>query len=464
MRNILLIDRGDSSVHKFKKSLTNKGYRLTNTQSLAAALQQIKKTGIDLIIIDNALAPEISRSRTFSQLSDTIPKLVLTDNITIKNNSLWLDDKSAYPVDKRMSLREFNSWISKVIKNLSIEQDNRLLLSELDTKEKALGFFDEITKVFNSTSDLDRSLDSIMGRAAEMTEARDWVILLNDAALFEIKPIQASTKIEQFKFDRRSSFAGWVMKKGIPLIVQDVSKDRRYNKKVDKHTRQKLISLLCAPLIINKKVIGVTELINKKPGSAFTEVDLQILGNASHYVAMTIKRALLYYKIEEISITDDLTNIYNMRYLDQAVDIEIEKSRRYSSIFSLIFMDIDYFKKVNDNYGHLVGSRVLIELAQLLQESLRKVDVVSRYGGDEFVIILPQTPRDACFMVAERLRKAIERHVFIKDDGLSIKITASFGIASYPDDAENKKDLLKLADSAMYRGKFSTKNVVFAAS
>jgi len=464
MRNILLIDRGDSSIHKFKKSLTNKGYQLTNEHNVTKALQLIKKVSFDLIVIDNDLAPQLSKSKKFSQLTETISKLILTDHINIKNSRLWLNDKSAYPVDKRMSLKAFNSWISKVIKNRSIEQDNRLLHTALDTKEKELVFFDEITKVFNSTSDMDKSLDSIMGKAAEMTGARDWVILLNDAALFEVKPVHASTKIEQFIFDRRISFAGWVMKRGVPLIVQDVSKDKRYNKKVDKHTRQKLSSLICVPLIINKKIIGVAELINVKPGSAFTEIDMHILVNASHYVAMTIKRALLYYKIEEISITDDLTNIYNMRYLDQAIDIEIEKSRRYSSMFSLIFMDIDNFKKVNDNYGHLIGSRVIIELAQLLQDSLRKVDVVSRYGGDEFVIILPQTPREACFMVAERLRKAMEKHVFIKGEGPTVRITASFGIASCPDDAKNKKDLLKLADSAMYRGKFSTKNVVFAAS
>ncbi len=464
MRNILLIDRGDSSIHKFKKSLTNKGISLANEQSLNKAISHIKKNNLDIIVIDNILAPRLSKSKKFIQASENIPKLVLTDHINIKDSTLWINDKSAYPVDKRISLREFNSWISKIIKSRKIEHDNKNLHTKLITREKELDFFDEITRVFNSTSDMDKSLESIMGKAASMTESKAWTILLNDASLLKVKPVQASKKIRQFTFDKRISIAGAVMEKRIPLIVTNVSKDRRYNEKVDRHPRLKLNSMLCAPLVINNKIIGVAELINKKQGGVFTELDMNILVNASHYVAMTIKRALLYYKIEEISITDDLTNLYNIRYLDQAVDIEIERASRYRSMFSLIFMDIDNFKKVNDRYGHLVGSKVLIEMGQLLQDSLRKVDVVSRYGGDEFVVILPQTPRDSSFMVAERLRKSIEKHVFSRDEKLFIRLTASLGIASYPDDAKNKVDLLELADSAMYRGKFSTKNAVFSAS
>lgn len=168
-------------------------------------------------------------------------------------------------------------------------------------------------------------------------------------------------------------------------------------------------------------------------------------------------------KIEEISLTDDLTGLYNIRFLNQSIDIEIERSHRFGSIFSLIFMDIDDLKKVNDRFGHLTGSRVLIETARILKGNMRKVDIIIRYGGDEFVIIMPQTSKESCFMVANRLRRTIEESVFLKSEDNPVRITASFGVASFPVNAKNKEELLVIADKALYHGKFSTKNVVFAA-
>jgi len=168
-------------------------------------------------------------------------------------------------------------------------------------------------------------------------------------------------------------------------------------------------------------------------------------------------------KIEEISITDDLTGLYNIRFLNQSLDIEIERSRRFSSMFTLIFMDIDDLKKVNDRFGHLTGSKVLIEMARVLQDNLRKVDIIIRYGGDEFVIIMPQTTKEFGFLVADRLRKTIEKGVFLKHENHPLRITASFGVASFPVNAKDKEELLVIADKALYHGKFSTKNVVFAA-
>jgi len=168
-------------------------------------------------------------------------------------------------------------------------------------------------------------------------------------------------------------------------------------------------------------------------------------------------------KIEEISMTDDLTGLYNIRFLNQSIDIEIERSHRFGSIFSLIFMDIDDLKKVNDRFGHLTGSRVLIETARILRENLRKVDIIIRYGGDEFVIIMPQTSKESGFMVADRLRRTIEESVFLKSEDHPVRITASFGVASFPVNAKDKEGLLVIADKALYHGKFSTKNVVYTA-
>ena len=222
-------------------------------------------------------------------------------------------------------------------------------------------------------------------------------------------------------------------------------------------------SLICSPLKVKDDIIGVLRLINKRRETSFLDTDLKLLVSISHNIAMIFEQAFLYRKIEEITVTDDLTGLYNIRFLNRSIEMEIERSQRYGSLFSLVFLDIDNLKKVNERFGHLAGSKVLIETAGLLQDNLRKVDVIIRYGGDEFVIIFPQTPIDAGFLVAERLRKIIEKNLFLKKTKSPINMTASFGVASFPDNADSKEALLKLADKAMFRGKFSTKNVVFAA-
>ncbi|MFA6149196.1 MAG: GGDEF domain-containing protein [bacterium] len=160
---------------------------------------------------------------------------------------------------------------------------------------------------------------------------------------------------------------------------------------------------------------------------------------------------------------DDLTKLYNGRYLNVVLDREMKRSERYRNFFCVLFMDIDFFKRVNDAHGHLVGSRVLVEVGAVLRACVRDSDTVVRYGGDEFVVLLVETNAEEAMIVAERMRKMIEAEPFIKDAGLGIRLTISIGIAAFPEHATTKQTLLNLADQAMYRGKESTRNVVYLA-
>jgi diguanylate cyclase (GGDEF)-like protein len=306
-----------------------------------------------------------------------------------------------------------------------------------------------------------------MKRAKEITNAEGWAVFLVDEETGElISDIEDKTtkEVKKFRIKVGEGIAGWVAKEGFPTIVPDVSRDKRFLRRVDRAAdlKQKIRSILCVPVKSSGKLLAIIEIFNKTKGEYFTGEDLGELIKLADKSAIFIEKALLYQKVEELSVTDDLTKLFNQRYLHRTIEMEVQRALRYQTSVALIFMDIDYFKNVNDNYGHLVGSKVLVEMGQLLIKNLRIVDIVVRYGGDEFVMILPHTPPVGAAQVAERIRKAVERNVFLKDEGYSLKITASFGVASCPESAKSKEELIRLADEAMYKVKYRTRNGVYA--
>jgi diguanylate cyclase (GGDEF)-like protein len=323
-----------------------------------------------------------------------------------------------------------------------------------------------VNKTLTSSLELDEILTKIMKNAKEMTKAEAWSVLLVDDETGELVLEKTEGKkrrdIQKFRLKVGEGIAGWVAQEGIPIVVPDVSQDERFFGKIDKDIHFKTKSLMCVPIKTKEQVVGVLNMVNKTTGEPFTREDLDLLMRLVDQTAIAIERASLYQKMTELAITDDLTKLFNTRYLNRTIEMEIQRSNRYQASVSLIFMDIDYFKQINDRYGHLVGSKVLVELGQLLIKSLRTVDTVARYGGDEFVIVLPQTSSDVAFQIAERIRKAVEQNVFLKKEGYSLKITASFGLASYPGSAKSRDDLMRLADEAMYKVKRQTRNAVYA--
>jgi len=167
-------------------------------------------------------------------------------------------------------------------------------------------------------------------------------------------------------------------------------------------------------------------------------------------------------ELQQKTIQDDLTTAFNRRYLDAYLDEELERDRRYGRSFSILFFDLDHLKDVNDRHGHLAGSRVLREVAQLIQSKLRKSDRIFRYGGDEFVVTLPETGAEGALRVAHRLRRAVRSHRFLAVEGLVVTLTASFGVATFPHDGSSQEELIRTADQAMYRVKTHTRDGVAA--
>ena len=192
---------------------------------------------------------------------------------------------------------------------------------------------------------------------------------------------------------------------------------------------------------------------------AFTEEDLHRAESLGPMFATALENLRRFARAEELSITDGLTGAYNYRYLRSALDKEIARAKRFREIFSIIMLDVDHLKEYNDVHGHLQGSEVLRRVSQVVAMTLRGVDVLAKYGGDEFVIILPHADRGGAGVLAERIRAAIEAAVFPGEE-TGMKITSSMGIAQYPQDGESSRDLLESADSALYHAKRSGRNRV----
>ncbi|MFL5262869.1 MAG: diguanylate cyclase [Anaeromyxobacteraceae bacterium] len=165
-------------------------------------------------------------------------------------------------------------------------------------------------------------------------------------------------------------------------------------------------------------------------------------------------------QVEHLAYLDDLTHLYNTRFLELVLEREIQAEHP----FTVLFMDLDRFKAVNDQHGHLVGSKLLVEVGRVLKACVRDDDVVARYGGDEYVAVLLGIDSGGALKVAERIRRSIEDHVFLSREGSRVRVTSSIGLASYPEHTNSKAEVLDLADRAMYRGKRSSRNVVYMAS
>lgn len=221
----------------------------------------------------------------------------------------------------------------------------------------------------------------------------------------------------------------------------------------------RLKSHLTLPLIIEGKIIGCISISNDQP-NAFDAQDLQFLSVIGYQISASLKHIQRLSSIKNIAIYDTLTNLFNRRYFEERFEIETQRAFFSDTPLSLVMVDIDHFKKVNDTLGHTEGDKILKEIATLLKNSVRKKDTVARYGGEEFIIILPDAGLEESLMIAERIRKLVENKSF-EIGQAEIRLTISLGIANFPGHkARSKEDLIRMADQALYDAKRGGRNRV----
>lgn len=325
----------------------------------------------------------------------------------------------------------------------------------------------EIARALASPSDIDEILHQIMFQVSRLLNPKAWSLLLRDENTgeleFRVVISDVADKLKGIRLPKGHGVAGWVAENGDSLIIPDVSCDSRFSSEFDRKLSFTTRSIACVPVKSHDKVFGVIELVNSIECGVFDESDEQILTTIADFAGIAISNARAVEKIQQLVITDDLTGLYNSRYFFEQIEYEVERSKRYHTPLSLVFFDLDHFKEVNDTYGHLTGSRLLTEVGAVVHNNIRVTDKGARYGGDEFVIILPQTDKSGSLKFALKLHKELNETLFVSNSGERLTVSGSFGVASFPDDATNSTELISAADSAMYHAKSAGRNSVFTA-
>jgi diguanylate cyclase (GGDEF)-like protein len=329
---------------------------------------------------------------------------------------------------------------------------------------KRLQILGDIVSTANSSLEPSRVVAVIMSQIQQLIPSEAWSILLVDEErnelTFEMALGEKGEDLGEFRLKLGEGIAGWVAKNGKPAIVNDVSRDQRFQRRFDEQTQFQTRSVLCAPLVSRGKTIGVVEIMNREAGTRFTRRDLNLLLTLVEPAAIALENALLFQRAERLAVTDDLTKLYNSRFLNSYLGKELSRASRHKTSLALIFLDLDGFKLVNDHHGHLCGSRTLYEVGSIIKRSVREEEIVGRYGGDEFVVVLPDTDSRGAILVAERIRQALKNHRFLTDLGLAVGISASLGVSCYPEHGSTPQDLIQKADQAMYSVKEQGKDAV----
>ena len=249
---------------------------------------------------------------------------------------------------------------------------------------------------------------------------------------------------------------------GRAAVLNRPTHDARFWRPGDAPASLEVRNVLAAPVRIRNQNMGVLCAYNHEGRSGFSSQDAKTLSLLSSCLGLVLENTRLSTTLERIAVTDELTQVYNYRFLKTALRREMQRAKRFRQPFALIMADVDNLKMYNDRFGHLRGSHLLRELAQVLAKQVRGMDLIAKYGGDEFTAILPQTPRGGARAVAERLRACVAEHTFpnVKNG----EITISLGLSLFPEDGIQPGGLIGAADAALYAAKQRGRNCVVEAT
>jgi diguanylate cyclase (GGDEF)-like protein len=461
---VLIFDTKRKRLASVAKHVKKLGMDAVTVSKSVGIKKMFIQEGCDLLILDSSAVKII---KTLRKVDMTIPIVILADaDIPLDYQKLIQNGIQGLLI-RPYTYQFFRKVVQKAITYRKGVLDSLQTVTSLTRKIRELRTLSEIVQAINSSLRPEEILETIMAKAADLIKAEGWSVLLLDyetrELVFKAAAGEAGKKLLGMRLKIGQGVAGWAARHGQSLIVPDVKKDPRFYSGIDEKTKFVTKSILCVPMRSKNKIIGVVEVINKIGGEPFTDDDLEIFENLVAHVTIALENAAIYRKMEEASLIDDLTKLYNLRYCNQYLDKFLTERKSEFGIVSLIFLDIDFFKLVDDNFGHLVGSETLRRVGERLRRTVRKGDVLVRYGGDEYIVILPNTDKQTATAIAERIRKEVSREPFFTFDNQKFSISVTLGVATYPEDAKTRDELIGKADKAMYDGKLSGRDKVVVA-
>lgn len=426
----------------------SKRYRCVNCDSVGALRESLSAKPPSAIITESTLLPLVAGRTSETPVITLIEgnrekgiEACIVHNADLYIQKPFLEKDLNHKLQMIIGMKEAHVALKEDIRNLQIINDfTRLISSSLDSKEVLYMIVKKIAEIMPVTRCSIIRIDWLHKYA--------YVV-----ASFE-SPDLTAIKLSLSKYPEIEE--ALISRK--PVIIKDIMSDPLMKTVRDIVSPLGIRSILVMPVIFEEKVIGTLFLRTSRAGHEFAEHEIQLLKTISDASANTLHNAFLFSQVEDektrlekLAITDYLTGIYNIRYFYHRIIEEFSRSERYTLSISCLMIDIDFFKKINDSYGHKTGDAVLKEFAQLLKRHVRKSDVLARYGGEEFIVMLPQTTVDGAVAEAERIRSAIKTHKF---KSLKNRISVSIGISTFPNSKITTHDeLISTSDDALYEAK-----------
>lgn len=435
---ILIVDDEPTFRKYLADALKDAGHTIITASNGMECIKEIKRKKPDIVLTDMVL-PDFSGLKILEltkQVSPATDVIMVTGYATMDTAIRALKMGASDYITKPVNIEELKITIQKYIDKKQVLNENIELLNRFKLIEELKNL-----SIYNNIESFLTRFTKIINEHLQLKKSFSYVTVQNKPQIITTSGLSKKKAIDFYlKSGLRS------VKKIPPGKFVTFKFNKYYSAVISLGGKNKKGYLI---LLKDKNQIGDKE----------QELLNVIVGYASVYFRSIVD----IDEAKSLSYIDDLTELYNPRYLRIVINKKIKKASTNKTRFSILFLDLDHFKEVNDNYGHLIGGQILCEVAKVLKNSVRNADIAVRYGGDEYVIVLFNTDKNKAKIIAERVRKNIDNHVFLGREGYRIRLTACIGIASFPQDAKTYKKLIDYSDKAMYIGKEETRNAIHTA-